>query len=63
MSFGDFAFEVARNAKRPSLSVPVCRYHRWIVPPSTLIVSDNGDTFTLANVAAEFIAELPREVE
>lgn len=48
---------------RPSVLVPVCRYHRWIVPPATYIKSITERRVELAEVATEFIAQLPKSVK
>ena len=54
---------MAAATQRPSLSVPVCRYHRWVVPPSTYIKSISDDTIELASVSPEFVAQLPKQAE
>jgi len=53
---------VARE-NRIKLSVPVCRFHHWIVGPNVVITSDNGDTVELTGVSPEFIARLQNRTE
>lgn len=42
-----------------SIDVPVCWWHRWIVPP-TVEVSVAGSRLRLTDVSEEFAAAIPR---
>jgi hypothetical protein len=48
------------TAKYVPLCAPLCRYHRWIVPPSFQVEAITAEAIELSGVSEEFVKALKR---
>ena len=57
---GEHALDnLERMARSPGqLRLPVCWWHRWIIPPATTATAVTGGKIALVNVSAQFAAAL-----
>src|SRR4051794_35098337 len=55
---GEYALDVLEKMARSpgSIPLPVCWWHRWIIPPSVTVTAEARGTVVLAGVSREFAA-------